>query len=120
MSWNIPTERQVFPSRIDAFDQRNFSASVPIFEFFFTSNCGVDVLKDLVVNKPVDLVSGRVGAGAMFAVLFDSDVKPVGEPDVELPGAAGKDVNEEVVLFPLRHGGRIAKYRSRFLRFAAE
>ena len=57
----------------------------------------------------------------MFAMLLHSDVKTVGESNVELTGTACKDVNEEVVLFPLRHGGRIAKKsRSRFLRFAAE
>jgi hypothetical protein len=48
------------------------------------------------------------GAEALFAVLFDAEADVVGESYIETAGAAGEDVDVEVI-FPLRHVRRITE-----------
>ncbi len=91
-----------------------------------------------VIDEAANVVFCGVGAEELFAVLFDAEADVVGESYVESAGAAGEDVDVEVV-FALRHfgedigefGGRKAdssaslrndkqKGNSRFLRCAAE
>ena len=61
-----------------------------------------------VVDETADVVFCGVGAGALVAVLLDSQADVVGEPYVESAGAAGEDVDVKVV-FALRHLVRIAE-----------
>jgi len=59
-----------------------------------------------VVDEATDVVFRGVGARAFLAVLFDSEADVVGESYVETAGAAGENVDVEMV-FAMRHVGRI-------------
>jgi len=61
-----------------------------------------------VVDEATDVVFRAVGAEAFLAVLFDAEVDVVGESYVETAGAAGEDVDVEMV-FAQRHVRRIAE-----------
>ena len=59
-----------------------------------------------VVDEATNVVFCGVGAGGLFTVLSDAEVDVVGESYIEAAGAAGENVDVEVI-FPLRHVRRI-------------
>jgi hypothetical protein len=66
-------------------------------------------LRVLVIDQPVDVVVGGMGPGARFQVNGVAEAEVVRYSDVKIPGAAGKNVDPEIV-FAL-HWGRIAGQR---------
>jgi hypothetical protein len=61
-----------------------------------------------VIDQAADVVFCGVGAEALFAMLFDAEADVVGESYIKTAGAAGEDVDVEVI-FPLRHVRRITE-----------
>ena len=82
--------------------------SVPVFQFFFAVDGVQDVGEVLVVDEAAYVVFGGVGSGSFFSVLLRAEADVVGETYVETAGAAGEDVDVEMV-FALRHLGRITE-----------
>ena len=60
------------------------------------------------MDEAANVVFCGVGAEALFTVLFDAKADVVSESYVETAGAAGEDVDVEVI-FPLRHFQRITE-----------
>jgi hypothetical protein len=69
-------------------------------QLFFSCDCIEDVAELFKVDEPCNVVAGRVGVGMKLAVLAGAGDNVVGEANVEVPGAAGEDVDVEEV-FPL-------------------
>jgi len=104
--WIAPLLREVFPSWVFTLDENNLLGAIPVLEFFLSRDGVIDVLKTLEVDEAVDLVSGRVGSGTVFAMLGHAQDDVVGHSDVESAGPIRQDVDVEDV-FALRHVGRI-------------
>jgi hypothetical protein len=118
----LPIGGQVIPCWVFLFDEGYLLCSVPVFQFFFAVDGVQDVGEVLVVDEAAYVVFGCVGSGSLFSVLLYAEANVVGETYVETAGAAGEDVDVEVV-FALWHLGRITevgRWRSGFLRYAAE
>jgi hypothetical protein len=88
------------------FDQGYFLGAVPVLQFFFACDGIWDLGEVFVIDEAADVVFCGVGAEALFTVLADAEADVVGESYIETAGAAGEDVDVEVV-FALRHVRRI-------------
>ncbi len=88
---------EVFPCGVCAFDEFDLLGSCPVFEFFFAGYCAADVVEVFAVDEAVNVVSGCVGFGARFAMDTYSAVDVICHANVEIPRAAGEDVDPEMV-----------------------
>jgi hypothetical protein len=65
----------------------------PRFDLFFPSDSVTDVLKQLVVHEPVDVVLGGESRRELVLVLKKSSLKIVGHTQVEHAGFAGEEID---------------------------
>jgi hypothetical protein len=82
-----------------------------MLEFFLARDGAADVAEVFKIHQAMDIVVRGMRSGDRFGVRGDSTAQVVGHADVEVTGAAGEDVDPEVV-FAL-HLGRIAACRGR-------
>jgi len=80
-----------------------------MLEFFLAGDGAADVAEVLEIHQTMDVVVRGMRSGDRLGVRSDSTAQVVGHADVEIAGAAGEDVDPEVV-FAL-HLGRIAAWQ---------
>ena len=89
--------QQVFPSWVRFVDQRELVCPGEALQSVFSADGVPHVAVVLEVHEPVDVVFGCVGAAPAVAVYAEANGEVVGHAGVESAGAAGEDVDPEVV-----------------------
>ena len=98
-------EREVFPCWVYGFDDGDLLGTSPMLQLFLASDGVQNILEMLVVDQAVDVVESGVGSWPGFSVDREPPGKTVGDSDVEVAGAAGEDVDPEVVFASHREKG---------------
>ena|SRR5579884_4302006 len=93
-----PLLRQVCPTRIARFNQRNLLSSDPAFELLFAINGPSDVVEAFVIHKAIAGVPGRKALNFTPLVLQRAPIDAVRHTDVQSAGIAADDVDEVFVL----------------------
>ena len=101
-----PVLGQVHPSGVHLFDQCDLLLSAPTLELFFAADGSHHVLIALVVHEPVHFVFFGEALEGIYFVLKDTGANIAGHTDIKRAGAAGKDVNPELVIRTVTHGER--------------
>ena len=69
---SLPQSFQVLPSRIYGFDQLDFLAAPPAFDFLFAGYCSIGIEKALVMDELRQVVTAREARYQFVLVLPDS------------------------------------------------
>ncbi len=91
------------PSRVQLLDQANLLLPAPALELLFTANGDLYVLEALIVDQAVALIFLRKAFNGIVLVLMDALLEEARDPNVERAGAAGKNVDPELVMEAVAH-----------------
>ena len=96
----VPLPREVFPSRVLCFDQRNLLLTQPSFDCFLAGYGMTHILEPLEVYKTMDSIFAGEARQSVVLVLPDSVTDVIRDADVENSGLAGHDVDVIIVHWP--------------------
>lgn len=91
--WTAPMFRQILPSRIGLFNQRNFLFTPPTLDLLFALDHSLSLIEPFVIHEARTFVLLRESFNLATLVLHDALVEITGKPRVERSSPAGDDIH---------------------------
>jgi hypothetical protein len=103
--FSSPVFSQVLPARIDLLDESDFLFAPPAFQLLFPIDGRLGVIVGFVVHEAMNFVLAGKSLDGIHFVLRYAAVKIAGDTDIKGAGPADQDVDPELVVETVAHGG---------------